>query len=72
MDKLKKSTKEVFDHHLKAYSSKDIIGVMEDFSNSAIYISSTGIIAKGKAEIQKVYEDYFKSLDPRNNFSNKE
>lgn len=65
MNQQRKSTEEVFSHHLEAYSKKDIVDVISDFSEDAIYISSTGIIAKGKAQIKKVYENYFESQDPK-------
>ena len=54
-----KTTKEVFEHHLKVFANKDIIGLMSDFNEDSIYINSFGIELKGVQEIIKIYQQYF-------------
>lgn len=58
-----RTTKEVWDHHCKAFAEADIDAVMFDFAEDAVYVTTNKVI-RSKSNIRKLYDDHFKSLVP--------
>ena len=60
---MQRTTKEIFDHHMDAFSKKDLSEITKDFNEKSIYINSYGIIALGVDKIIDVYKQYFESQE---------
>lgn len=52
-------TKEIFDHHMKAFGENDLDGVMADYTDESILITPDTTYS-GLAEIRKGFEGAFK------------
>jgi ketosteroid isomerase-like protein len=39
-----KSTKDIIDHHLKAFADRDLNGVLSDYAPSAIFFTPQGLL----------------------------
>ena len=55
------STKQVVDHHLRAFPAGDLDETMKDYTDASVFISPNGV-AHGRDEIQEVFTRLFGSL----------
>jgi ketosteroid isomerase-like protein len=53
-----KTTKEIIDHHLKAFSEHDLRGVLSDYAPSAVFFTQNGPL-RGPEAIRPVFEKMF-------------
>ncbi len=53
-----RSTAEVLEHHLKCFASRDLEGILEDFSADAVFFSADGAL-RGPEAIRGVFEKLF-------------
>lgn len=63
MNNQPKTTKEIFNHHLEAFAKKDLDEIAADFNENSIYINSLGVIALGRENIIKIYQQYFETQE---------
>ena len=49
-----RSPQEVFQHHAEALGAGDLDGIVEDYSDDAVFITPNGI-KQGKNDIQKTF-----------------
>lgn len=58
-----KTTEEIFNHHLEAFSKKDLDQIAADFNEQSIYINSLGAKLVGVKAIMEVYKSYFQNQE---------
>jgi len=63
MNSKKKTTEEIFNHHLEAFEKKDLSEIAANFTEHSIFINSLGVIALGVDKIIEIYKQYFESQE---------
>ncbi len=56
-----RTPQEVFDHHAQALIAGDLAGIVEDYTDDAIFISPTGV-KLGKAGVRQAFTDLLTDL----------
>lgn len=56
-----RTPEEVFDHHAQALMAGDIDGIVEDYTDDAIFISPAGV-KRGKAGVRQAFTDLLADL----------
>jgi ketosteroid isomerase-like protein len=62
MNGINRSTQEVFEHHMDAFSRKNLEDLATDFNNESILIMSPGAKSVGVDAISQAYSEIFKSM----------
>lgn len=60
------STKDIWQHHIEAWESKDLNGIVSDYTENSVLILNNKIY-RGKSEIGKIFERLFEIFEKGTN-----
>lgn len=54
-----KSTEDILNHHLQAFGAGDLAGILEDYTNGSVLITSEGKVLRGPEQMKPLFQALF-------------